>query len=218
MAETYHPRGQLVHGFRVRQHPLYHTWADMKRRCNNPSDESYENYGGRGITYCSRWKDFANFAEDMWPKPYPEATLERKNNSQGYSPSNCKWAGRSEQCHNRRAFKNNSSGEQGVVSVNGGRFEARFDDHGVRFLLGRFTTQVEASNFRAEFIKRYRLRTDNWSEMLERRARYDSSTGIRGITRGKSGYIARRTIAGTRTYLGHSTTLRGAVALLGGVR
>ena len=81
MAETYHPRGELVHGFRVRDHPFYLIWAAMKDRCNNPNCDGYENYGARGISYCERWKHFANFAEDMWPRTADHLTLERRNNS-----------------------------------------------------------------------------------------------------------------------------------------
>jgi hypothetical protein len=27
----------------------YRNWAAMRNRCNNPNDEGYKNYGGRGI-------------------------------------------------------------------------------------------------------------------------------------------------------------------------
>ncbi len=37
----------------------------MKQRCDNPNGRQYTDYGGRGITYCERWKDFENFLEDM---------------------------------------------------------------------------------------------------------------------------------------------------------
>ena len=28
---------------------LYHVWASMKDRCNNPKNKNYKHYGGRGI-------------------------------------------------------------------------------------------------------------------------------------------------------------------------
>jgi len=41
-------------------------------------------------------------------------TLERIDNSKGYSKENCKWATPSEQQRNRRQLKNNTSGVTGV--------------------------------------------------------------------------------------------------------
>ena len=33
---------------------LYHVWASMKNRCNNPNDPHFEDYGGRGIRVCEK--------------------------------------------------------------------------------------------------------------------------------------------------------------------
>lgn len=214
MAETYHPRGELVHGYAPRQHPFYLAWAAMKDRCNNPNCKGYPDYGGRGITYCDRWKHFANFAEDMWPRTAEHLTLERRNNSEGYSPDNCYWADRTAQCINRRTFKNNTTGARGVVKT-GERYNARFTHKGERFNLGRFDTVEEAVRAREEFVERFMSGDLTSVEMTDRRARVDSSIGIKGITVTKQGgFIVRVTVAGERKYIGHYSDLDQAKAAL----
>lgn len=79
----------------------YVTWLNIKQRCGNPNKREYSSYGGRGIKVCKRWMKFENFLADMGRKPSPDLTIERKNNSLGYTPSNCCWATRQKQSANR---------------------------------------------------------------------------------------------------------------------
>jgi len=39
------------------RHPLHGVWANMISRCYNPNNSEYHNYGGRGITVCSEWRN-----------------------------------------------------------------------------------------------------------------------------------------------------------------
>lgn len=83
----------------------YSAWRAMKARCLVPSNKRYHDYGGRGITVCDRWvNSFENFFADMGEKPEPkqEYSLDRIDNSLGYSPENCKWSTSKEQIMNRR--------------------------------------------------------------------------------------------------------------------
>ncbi len=84
----------VTHGFarRSREHPLYRTWAAMWQRCTNLKNTDFEHYGGRGITVCDQWRDFAAFLADMGPKPSPTHSLDRIKNDGNYEPGNCRWA------------------------------------------------------------------------------------------------------------------------------
>ncbi len=81
--------------------PTYNTWAGMRKRCNNPKDNKYPLYGGRGITICTRWNKFEFFLEDMGIKP-AGTSIDRIDNNGNYEPSNCRWATSSQQRINQR--------------------------------------------------------------------------------------------------------------------
>jgi len=93
------------HGFsrHGRRHSLYACWQSMKKRCTNPTDSGYINYGGRGIKVCDQWmQSFENFRDDMLPTWREKLELDRINNDGNYEPTNCKWSTRSENGKNRR--------------------------------------------------------------------------------------------------------------------
>mgnify|MGYP003307283259 CR=1 FL=1 len=83
---------------------LHNVWSNMISRCTDKRKESFQNYGGRGITVCDEWMDsFDAFVEWMNENGYrPGLTLDRIDNDKGYCPSNCRLATMKEQQNNRR--------------------------------------------------------------------------------------------------------------------
>ncbi len=68
------------------EHPLYSTWIEMKRRCNNNKTISYNRYGGRGIKVCKRWNvDFKSFVKSIGDKPTKSHSLDRIDNNGNYN-------------------------------------------------------------------------------------------------------------------------------------
>lgn len=81
----------------------YQIWVRMCKRCLDPSDKDFRNYGARGITVSKAWAaSFDTFWKDMNETYRPELTLGRKNNDRGYSKANCAWETPRQQANNTR--------------------------------------------------------------------------------------------------------------------
>lgn len=95
---------RIKHG-KTRGHkidPALRSYYSMKARCCSERCRSWPKYGGRGIKVCARWLESSvNFLTDMGPRP-PGTSLDRIDNSKGYSPGNCRWADAYTQAANTR--------------------------------------------------------------------------------------------------------------------
>lgn len=76
-------------------------WRCMKKRCLDPNDPRYADYGGRGITVDPAWWIFDVFLRDMGIAP-PGLQIDRLDNNKGYCKDNCHWASRKQQQNNTR--------------------------------------------------------------------------------------------------------------------
>lgn len=106
--------------------PEFRSWDHMLQRCNNPNNDQYHDYGGRGVLVCDRWLVFANFLDDMGRRP-EGTSLDRIGNGLLYSKEHCRWATRSQQADGRRCTR--------WVTISGARItlKAASELFGVKF-------------------------------------------------------------------------------------
>ena len=139
----------------LHNHRFYKKWSQMLRRCTNPKDAAYKDYGGRGISVCEDWLDIRNFVDwcDLTHPNQEGYTLDRINNDKGYSPENCRWVDKSTQAINRRMRRTNTSGFVGVgFNKSKGKWEASLKLNNIYKYIGRFNTIEEAAQARDNYI------------------------------------------------------------------
>lgn len=89
---------------------LYGVWSTMKQRCYYVGSPSYANYGAKGITVCDEWlHNYDSFRSWALSNGYDETairgkfTVDRIDQSKGYSPDNCRLVDMQVQNSNKRS-------------------------------------------------------------------------------------------------------------------
>jgi hypothetical protein len=141
----------------------YHTRHNMIRRCTNPNEKSYVNYGGRGVTVCARYREsFEEFFKDLGRKPHSSHSIDRIDNNGNYSCGKCaecvangwtmnvRWADKITQGFNKRKRENTASQYAGVRRSHSKseRWCAAVYTHAACNHLGSFATEEEAARAR----------------------------------------------------------------------
>ncbi len=101
---------------------LHNVWKAMRERCNNPNDQYYADYGGRGVSVCGEWDDFQIFYDWAMSQgynpnaPFGECTIDRKDVNGNYCPDNCHWVDMKAQAGNRRPKQKGGDLNYGINS------------------------------------------------------------------------------------------------------
>ena len=92
---------------------LRNAWADrykhMVRRCTEPTDPAYGNYGGRGIKVCGEWladrREFFRYATTLPRWTERGLDLDRERNEGDYEPGNIRLVERLVNSNNTRSTR-----------------------------------------------------------------------------------------------------------------
>ena len=88
--------------------PEFRIWAGMHHRCIDTLPKNARVYLDKGIRVCERWtgkEGFANFLQDLGPRPSPSHSIDRIDLNGNYCPENCRWADWVTQNNNRRCTR-----------------------------------------------------------------------------------------------------------------
>lgn len=97
------PRKAKYEKHGMRGTPEYRAWQGMRRRCHDPKDKNYPEYGAKGVTVALEWQtSFLAFFQEIGLRPTPKHSVDRINGMKGYEPGNVRWATAEEQAANRR--------------------------------------------------------------------------------------------------------------------
>lgn len=134
-------KSQIVNGA-VTNRYTYNSYRSMILRCSEHA--RYIN-----VPVCSEWLDpingFMSFMNDMGERPL-DHTIDRIDNSKGYSKDNCRWATSGVQNHNKKKPKNAKGKYKGVTVTDRGII-VNFYYNGKRHPYVRFNDELSAATY-----------------------------------------------------------------------
>jgi hypothetical protein len=113
------------------------------RRCIDPKDKSFVNYGARGIQFL--FPSFEAFLADVGLAPSKKHLIDRIDNNLGYQQGNCRWVTQDVSNGNRRTWAKGSK-YKGVFLLPSGRFHAQIRFGGKRICGPVVTTDEQAAH------------------------------------------------------------------------
>lgn len=93
----------------------YRAYLNAKRRCNNPNDNRYARYGGRGIKFL--FTSYQQFLDELGRRPSAGYSVDRIDGDGHYEVGNVCWATSQEQArHTRRTHFVTIDGEKKCIT------------------------------------------------------------------------------------------------------
>lgn len=209
------------------RHPLYSVWYAMVRRCYNPDDKHYKNYGAKGVTVCDSWRhSVKDFVDWGMANGYEKGLTIDKDMKSGdmkvYSPETCQFVTNSMNCRATRKIRsNNTSGFRGICFRKADQlWVAEIETDCKRTYIGAYSTAEQAAKAYDSYVLDNNLEhiiNDILAEgerVLSNAGglRRDNKSGCLGVSwNGESGkWVANITVEGKRIYLGAFKDLEDA--------
>jgi len=105
---------------------IYRIHQAMMQRCYSESYKGFKYYGAKGITVDEEWHDNVSFLEWSLEHGYEDhLTIDRIDETKGYSPDNCQWITQHEQILKQNRNKGRSKDSHHIYE-NGNRFIVEF--------------------------------------------------------------------------------------------